>query len=779
MEKVDVMSRSSRFAGRIRILTAALGVAALSVILSCSDSPMAPASQPEEDGIYVVSVEVPDSLKNPSLSAAGSMMASVGVSTSGSFSQAAVGGYTVAPVPFAPEPAATLNMAKTCDDCVTFNVPIGFTFNFYGVNYSKLAISSNGFVGFNPDLGVGCCAGAAIPFEDGSSRNNLIALAWSDWVPSTGIRYETRGVAPNRKFVLQFKASEYANLGSLDAQMVLSEGSNEITIYTTSLKVVGRTHLVTQGIENASGTEAAFLAGRVKALLLNLSNDAVRFSPVVQNKAPVITAPANIVFSTGEGACSAKGDVGLATASDDKPGVILSGVRSDGLGLDEPYPRGVTSINWTATDVEGWTASAVQNVTVNDAENPSLSAPADIVARVNVGVSFASVAVGAGSASDNCPNPVVSSKRSDGAPLTSGYPIGVTTITWTATDVAGNSVSSAQTITVSGNKAPVLSVPPSLSVNADPGACAASVSVGTATATDDVAGVVITSKRSDGLELGAAYPKGVTVITWKATDAEGLSDNGSQSVTVSDKELPRISAPADVMAETSPGLASAMVSVSAPSAADNCPNVSVKGVRNDGLALFNAYPVGVTRITWTATDGSLNSASAVQIVTVVDREAPVLNVPSNMSVNATSKSGAVVNYYYSASDNVGVVSQGCVASSGSLFAAGTSTVNCSAADAAGNHSSKSFTITVLGAHEQLGNLITLVSSLNLSNGLKQSLVSQLETAYRDPGSNAPHVACNKMGDFVSQVERKSREIGSAAATLIADAQRIMNVMGCE
>src|SRR6185295_8953848 len=49
----------------------------------------------------------------------------------------------------------------------------------------------------------------------------------------------------------------------------------------------------------------------------------------------------------------------------------------------------------------------------------------------------------------NCGSPAVSAARSDAQPLASPYPLGTTTITWTATDAAGNSATDAQTVTVS------------------------------------------------------------------------------------------------------------------------------------------------------------------------------------------------------------------------------------------------------------------------------------------------------------------------------------------
>jgi hypothetical protein len=73
--------------------------------------------------------------------------------------------------------------------------------------------------------------------------------------------------------------------------------------------------------------------------------------------------------------------------------------------------------------------------------------------------------------------------------------------------------------------------------------------------------------------------------------------------------------------------------------------------------------------------------------------APVLALPGNISVLATSAAGAVVTYSASASDENGAVAINCSPVSGSTFAPGTTTVNCSATNAAGT-TNGSFTVTV-------------------------------------------------------------------------------------
>jgi HYR domain len=804
------MRRSTGVSRSFSVLSAGFAASAiLTTILSCSDS-TAPAPKSGLDPNSAIVVIVPDSVKlaglaqralenSPNISVAGNIMVAP---ATGLPAFAAGPGYTLTEIPFAPEPTPGIVLPKLADDGLFPNVSIGFDFTFYGTSYSTLNLYYNGFVSFGPGVVGGFFVGDRIP--DPANPNNIIALAWNDWQPQKvpgSITYETRGTAPNRRFLIQFTdVPEFGGSGRMTAQLVLSEGSNDITINTTSMNVTNSGSRVTQGIENADGTLALFdsvqnvvtqtWAPRVRNFF-KLSNDAIRFSVVRPNQPPVITAPPNmsvlttppsiagdtriaLALNLGVGTCAAIVNPGAASATDDADGVTITGARDDGVPLDAAYPKGVTTITWTATDAGGLTATSTQTITVSDKENPSVKPAANISARTDHGASTATVIVVEAVAVDNCPNVTVSGARSDNLPLLTGYPIGVTTITWTATDASGNTGSAAQTVTVVGNAAPVITAPASLSLKTDPGVCYAVVNPGTATATDDAEGTTVSGVRNDGGALNGAYPKGVTTIMWTATDAEGLGASAAQTVTVADKQKPSVTPPSSISVGNSHGLATASVSVGSATAEDNCHEVSVSGARSDGAALGALYPVGVTTITWTATDASRNYASATQTITVSDQEAPTIIVPADIAVNATSSSGAVVTFAVNAADNVGVTSVSCDHNSGSVFPIGYTSIICVASDAAGNRTSATFGVDVMGAAEQLADLVKDVLSFGLMNGATNPLINQLRSV-----SGTDPQSCKKMNDFISMVTKKARDMSPEDSTyLITEATRIENVMGC-
>ncbi|HJQ12788.1 MAG TPA: HYR domain-containing protein [Gemmatimonadaceae bacterium] len=469
-------------------------------------------------------------------------------------------GYTKAQVAFEPEADPNVIPYPVPDDgwIRAADVPLGFDFAFQGQTYDRVNISTNGFLLFGtaPVAGTSGADGypiaAMIPAL--ANPNNIIALAWTDWQPNMvadPIRWETRGTAPNRRFILQFtNVPEWNRQNSLGAisptagrvtsQVVLSEGSNDITIYTTEMFTTNSGHTITQGIENADGTVANFDSvfnpvlniqqARVKQFF-KLQHDAVRFS--------------------------------LVSSSDD--------------------------------------------------------------------------------------------------------------------------------------------------------------------------------------------------------------------------QMPTITAARDTTADNDPGKNYAFVVINSPTASDNCPNVTLIGTRSDGKPLDAPYPVGVTTITWTATDGAGNSSETSQTVTVIDVEWPVWDdaaIASVWEVNATSPSGAIVNFdNLPVTDNVGVTSISCEPASGSLFAIGNTTVDCNASDAAGHISPKSFTVVVIDAHEQIGNLIERIKAMNLLDGTAEPIINQLLAAYDETAGGT--ASCKKMYDYMTMTQKKNSNISTGDAAYMLDAgSRILSVMGC-
>ncbi|HXH92161.1 MAG TPA: FG-GAP-like repeat-containing protein [Thermoanaerobaculia bacterium] len=163
--------------------------------------------------------------------------------------------------------------------------------------------------------------------------------------------------------------------------------------------------------------------------------------------APVVTAPPAVSVPAGP-SCNAvvtDAQLGHASATDNCSSCIV--IVRTGVPAGNIFPVGTTNVTYTASDGHGNSAAAIQHVTVTDNNPPAITAPADITVSTGATCS-AIVNPGTPVASGPCTGVTVTSVRSDGQPLSAPFPLGTTTITWTATDAANNSASAIQTITV-------------------------------------------------------------------------------------------------------------------------------------------------------------------------------------------------------------------------------------------------------------------------------------------------------------------------------------------
>jgi surface antigen len=386
---------------------------------------------------------------------------------------------------------------------------------------------------------------------------------------------------------------------------------------------------------------------------------------VTDDEDPMISCPNDIYQSADNGLCSAVVTITNATATDNCLVASVTGVRSDALALNAAYPVGTTTITWTALDVAGNSDVCTQLVVITDDEDPMITCPANIAQSADVGLCSAVITIVPATATDNCNVASVTGYRSDQMALTAAYPVGTTTIQWVAMDAAGNSAVCSQTILVTDDEDPVITCPADINTVADQGMCSASFVNPTnnmllfyATATDNCNVASVNGVRSDMLALTAPYPVGTTTITWTAIDDAGNSDVCVQTIVIADNQNPDITCPADITVNNAAGLCESLVTITPAAATDNCAISSVIGVRSDAMALNAAYPVGITTITWTATDIHNNMATCVQTITVLDVELPVINCEPNIVVtfDYDACEATVLVTPPTATDNCGIAS---------------------------------------------------------------------------------------------------------------------------
>lgn len=84
-----------------------------------------------------------------------------------------------------------------------------------------------------------------------------------------------------------------------------------------------------------------------------------------------------------------------------------------------------------------------------------------------------------------------------------------------------------------------------------------------------------------------------------------------------DVTKPVMTCPGSVTKYTDSGQVTANINLTTPPASDNCQLKSVVGTRSDGKALSAPYPLGLTIVTWTATDASNNTTVCTQSIVVM------------------------------------------------------------------------------------------------------------------------------------------------------------------
>src|SRR6202008_2899054 len=215
-------------------------------------------------------------------------------------------------------------------------------------------------------------------------------------------------------------------------------------------------------------------------------------------------------------------------------------------------------------------------------------------------------------------------------------PAGPTTVIWTVTDAAGNTATCSFIVTVEDNTPPTVTAAADINTTTsadDLGDCDVSVAVPDATFGDNCTGSTlawvmtgVTIDNGSGQVGTHIFNIGVTTITYTVTDAAGNTATDVLTVTVTDDENPTVTSAADINTTTSADdLGDCDVSVAVPDATfgDNCTGSTLAWVMT-GVTIDNGsgqvgthiFNIGVTTITYTATDAAGNTATDVLTVTV-------------------------------------------------------------------------------------------------------------------------------------------------------------------
>ena len=407
---------------------------------------------------------------------------------------------------------------------------------------------------------------------------------------------------------------------------------------------------------------------------------------ISDNINPEIVCPENLVLECGnpdnDGLISTWLDSVVATDNCVEPNVENS-YDSNGFS-NECGLTGSQVVVFTATDNCGNSASCSATIILEDTTPPAFTmVPEDLTLGCNDDIPSSTA-----EASDDCGTAdVVMDETITEGQCPSNFTI---TRTFTATDECGNSSTHVQTIVVEDNEAPEFTfLPGDMTLS-----CEDEVIFESAEAIDNCGDITIGETVTE--ELGVCEENITITRTFTATDECGNVVTGVQVITILDEEAPMFTfVPEDYTIDCSEDLI-----LDEPTATDNCSGVSISEATSiEELGCPQTY---ILTRTFTATDDCGNEATAVQVINVVDNQAPVFtSVPEALTVacdedNITS----VIQSWLgeaAATDNCGnVVINNDYSES---LACGVYTIDLVAEDECGNTATETTTLTITGSGE--------------------------------------------------------------------------------
>ncbi len=474
------------------------------------------------------------------------------------------------------------------------------------------------------------------------------------------------------------------------AEATAADGASVTYTATASDNVDGP---ITPVCTPASGTTFALTTTEVNCSAKDKAGNIAtgKFNVTVSDtKAPTfLTFPSDIT-KEATGSNGAAADFTLPTATDavDSSPVVKCAVNGTPVAPNETFALGSTTVTCTATDAAKNQVSNSFTVKVQDTTKPEIGQITAPVATEATSGDGAVVNYTAPTATDIVDGSVtVACKPASG----STFAVGSTEVVCSATDKANNTATSKTNILVQDTTKPLLTLPDADVVEEATSADGALVEY-TASASDIVDGTVtpVCSPESN-----TTFPLATTPVLCSAKDKAGNEAKGSFNVKVQDTIRPVLDEMSDLTEEAN-SKSGATVTFTAPTAFDAVTSgIQVTCASANGLKSGSTFPLGTTTVTCSGKDDAGNEGTETFDVKVQDTTGPALTLPKDLTEEATGPNGAPVSYTATAQDLVdGSVAVVCSPASGTTFGLGSTTVNCTATDAAKNESKGTFGVTV-------------------------------------------------------------------------------------
>ena len=341
---------------------------------------------------------------------------------------------------------------------------------------------------------------------------------------------------------------------------------------------------------------------------------------------PVLTCTPDVTVSNDFDACSAKVSWSLPTAIDNcDPMVDLT----SSFTPDQVFPLGKTTVTYVGTDNYGNSSTCSFNITVIDAQKPTIVCPKNITFDNDSTECGSTILLPAlVSAEDNCSqNLTITSNQ----PNIKFYPVGGSTVIYTVKDEAGNSATCQFFIIVKDLEAPMITdcpkditIEPTVNIN---NLCFAEVTWANPTATDNCPNLKLTSN----INSGSLFPAGTTIVTYTAEDFSKNTATCSFTVSVESFMSGFNDCPSDISENQAVDTCGAIVSWIEPYFIDACGD-TLDVYSNYGPGEF--FPIGTTKVVYISAANSIVLDTCTFFVTVVGKTPVVMDCPSDIIISS-------------------------------------------------------------------------------------------------------------------------------------------------
>ncbi len=335
----------------------------------------------------------------------------------------------------------------------------------------------------------------------------------------------------------------------------------------------------------------------------------------IDTDAPTVTCkPATIELPGGGGPVELTPGRVYASGTDECSTVQPVSVAPKSFTAAGTYP-----VTLTVEDEAGNRATCTTTVTVRAAPTSvvTIDCPVDRTVRVAAGDTTAVVTWPSVTAASDCGG-TVTVDRTAGPASGSRFPVGATTVTFSATDTCGSTERCSFEVLVQAQPS-VLTVdgcPSDATYRLPPGQDGVAVNWAPPTATTTCPGGETAAKLIAGLRPGERFPLGETEVAYQLRDSCGTLDTCSFLIAVQSADQPlTLVCPNDVSVVADPGDSTAIVTWEDPTVFTNCedgPTLTLLTNSPNGVS----FPLGNSTVRYRATDACGDTLNCSFTVTV-------------------------------------------------------------------------------------------------------------------------------------------------------------------